>query len=269
MVDTRSNSHNKDFKGLIYSRLEIGIFPIVHITTTNEPMAESTSKNYRNSIYIDGSENTKNAAENERLTMNSQTMPIHVFRLFLYNYERWLYYALKLDKQIVRKTIDHTERHFLFNHEGCLLYLRKSQEFNSELRELMKIYIPFYPGLLEAIEVELWDESDTFQPMTVTSIEQNNNSYVVNYSTPSGEPMSVSEKELGNDEIINLLSALIENNNNEMKIIPKPKSTMFTPVPIQETTNKEYIDPVNFDEVDFFAEREDVMPIDFGITDFF
>ena len=186
-------------------------------------------------LTLVGSNLTHDKQENELLTKNAALFPISVFKMFTYNYERWLYEALKLNKDHVRfKRLQTTQEQFLFPLEDCTLYIKKYKGFSEKLRGLVQAYLPFNPGLMESIKVSLWDESDTFFEMTVTSIEKTEeNDYTVFYTHPSGEAMEVRGSELGNDEVVNLLTALIENDNEFMRKIPEKKKV--PDMPIEET----------------------------------
>lgn len=190
-------------------------------------------------LILEGSDLTHTISENEDITQNAMPFPHDVFRLFVYNYERWLYDALKLEGR--KRNICHTEKHVLYPFEGATLYIRKKQDFMNLVRDLTLAFIPFDAGLLDALRVRLWDEEDTFVEMNVTSIQKDENGFQVQYTHPSGEDLCVSNDELGDDEIMNLLQALIENNGGRMAKIPmkatetKTDMTIMSAGPENET----------------------------------
>lgn len=182
-----------------------------------------------NYLTLEGSERTHRANENMELMKNATPFPIEPFRLFVFNYERWLYHALKLDKKNPRlQRLRSTQNHILLPDEDTTIYLKKTIDFPSLMRNLVSAYLPFQAGLMDALEVSLWDEGDKFQDMTVTSIEKKEDDFVVFYNHPDGSLMEVKGSELGDDEILNVITALIEHNDGNMAILPLPVKETVT-----------------------------------------
>lgn len=164
------------------------------------------------SISIEGSNITIYGEKRENIEKGREPINPAVFNLLIHQYERWLYHALNLEGRNPKTFFpEHTQTHFLVPDNGCILYLKKPKTFTSMLKELIRRFLPFNPGLLGALQVELWDEEDSFREMTVTSIIPNNDDFTVEYISSDGEPMTVKGNDLGDDEMINLLSQLLAN----------------------------------------------------------
>ena len=214
---------------------------------------------------FEGSDLTHTRTENQKLMKEAKPFPYQPFRLFTFNYERWLYHTLDLDKNNPRlKRLCSTSNHILFPDVDCTIYIKKTQNFADLMRDLVRAYLPFHAGLMDAIEVTLWDEGDKFLDMTVTSIDISGEDFLVYYNHPDGSPMEVKGTDLGDDEILNLITALVEYNDGNMAKLPMPEKQNQTvsqniekepeaaPMP---TANDFYYDP--FVEEDRLSMIED------------
>ena len=220
--------------------------------------------NYKmNILAYDGSTRTHWKKENEELCADAVPFDFNVFKLFVYNYERWMYCCwLEKEKRDIA-SIPMTREHFLVDHgDGIVMYLRKYGDFKTCLKNLINLYVPFRPDLLGGLEVPLWDEGDKFPEMLVTSIEKLDEQTIsVYYTHPDGSPMQVSVDELGEDEIENILKALLERDGNNMSAL-SPVNNLKKPrsvdAPQTSGPEKMYI-PKNTNEnhyEDVFADEE-------------
>ena len=183
-----------------------------------------------NILAYDGSNRTHWKKENEELCANAVPFDFNVFKLFVYNYEHWMYCCwLEKEKRDIA-SIPMTREHFLVDRgDGIIMYLRKYGDFKTYLKNLINLYVPFHPDLLGGLEVPLWDEGDKFPEMLVTSIEKLDEQTIsVYYTHPDGSPMQVSVDELGEDEIENILKALLERDGNVMRT-PSPMKDLKKP----------------------------------------
>ena len=167
--------------------------------------------------------------ENRRMQQGAEPFPWQVFRLFVYNYERWLFYALELDKRTKDELLQMTEENFLYPLDDCILYVKKHGDFKDLTRRLITIYLPFRSGLWDTFTASLWDETDAYMDMTITSMETDGEDFTVYYTHPTGELMRVDGKDLGFDELVNILSSFIHRDGNEMKSMTR------TPEPGRQT----------------------------------
>lgn len=183
-----------------------------------------------NYLTLEGSERTHKQTDNEKLMKDATPFPAIPFKLFAYNYEPWLYHALQLNKDNPRlKRLRVTAEHVLFPDVDCTLYIRKTKEFPALMRKLVSAFLPFRAGLIDTIEVSLWDEGDRFLDMTVTSVEEREDDFLVYYTHPDGEPMEVKGSDLGDDEILNLITALVEHNEGKMSKLPSTVKLTYSP----------------------------------------
>lgn len=160
-------------------------------------------------MFFNGSSLTHSKDKIKEIEASKEPLSYTVFGMYAYEHERWLYHALNLSKKNPRaQRLMHNDDYVLFPMEDCTVYIAKPKAFPKLLRKVVDRFLPFRAGLLDPLMVSLWDEDDTFKEMNVTGIEKTDTGFIVEYTSPTGENMTVTSEEMGNDEVMNLLEGL-------------------------------------------------------------